>query len=284
MIEKDVLPAWATRKVSTITRRDALLLLDEVKKRAPVGANRLQGVMVRMFHFAAERGILDHSPLAGMRRGKETARARVLTNDEIRTLWGFLDLERTEIDIYKITKLTLKAILLTGQRTGEFAGMLWDEIDGDVWVIPKERSKNGEENRVPILPMFRSVIEQAQVYSSDSPYVFRSSHKDNRSVTAGALANVIRRHRAEIGITDDPYSPHDLRRTCRTRLAEIEVPDIVAEKVLGHRLQGVLGIYNRYDYADEKRQALARWKLRVQEILGLAAPASNVIRMEARHA
>lgn len=283
MIEKDVLPVWKKRKVQSITRRDAVLLLDEVRKRAPVQANRLQGVMVRMFYFAAERGIIEHSPLAGMRRGKETARARVLTNDEIKALWGCLDLERTDIDIYRVTKLALRAILLAGQRPGEVARMRWDELAGEWWTIPKERSKNGEENRVPVLPMLAEIIETAKIYSSDSPFVFRSSHGENRSVTVGALANALRRHRPELGITGNPYTPHDLRRTVRTRLAEIGVADIVAERVLGHKLQGVLGIYNRHSYDVEKRQALASWERRLQGILGLSGPSNNVIPFEVRH-
>ena len=61
MVEKDALTPWKNRKVSDITRRDAVILLDRVRKRAPIGANRLQGVLVRMFNFAAERGIIEHS-------------------------------------------------------------------------------------------------------------------------------------------------------------------------------------------------------------------------------
>lgn len=280
MMKKDVLPQWKDRKVAAITRRDAVLLLDGVRERAPVTANRLQGLLVRMFNFAAERGMIGHSPLTGMRRGKEQARARVMTNDEIKTLWSALDLE-SPVDIYRVTKLALKAILLTGQRPGEVAGLRWNEIDGDWWTIPKERSKNGEENRVPIMPTFKGIIEEARVYSSDSPFVFRSSHGETRSVTVGALANALRRHRDEIGI-GERCTPHDLRRTVRTRLAELGVSDIVAERLLGHKLQGMLGIYNRHSYDVEKRQALAAWELRLQSILGLPG-SSNVIPFEARH-
>jgi integrase len=235
-----------------------------------------------MFNFAAERGHLDHSPLAGMRsRAKETARARVLSDDEIKALWAALDLEST-VDLYRLTKLALKVILLTGQRPGEVAGMRWDQIMDDLWIIPAEQRKNQEENRVPILPMLKDVIEEARAYSSDSPFVFRSSHGENRSVTVGALANALRRHRAEIGIPER-FTPHDLRRTVRTRLAEIGITDIVAEKLLGHKLQGILAVYNRHPYDMEKRAALSLWEQRLQSILGHAGAVSNVIPFEVRH-
>jgi integrase len=283
LVDKDAIPTWKKRKVSSITRRDAVLLLDKVRKRAPVTANRLQGVMIRMFNFASERGIIDFSPLAGMRRGKESSRSRVLTDAEIKTLWNCLDMERTDFDMYRLNKLALKAILLTGQRPGEVAGMAKDDIDDEWWTIPAGQTKNREENRVPVLPMLSDVIEQAKIYSSDSQYIFRSSHDKERPLTVGALANAIRRHSAEMGI-NERFTPHDLRRTLRTRLAEIGVTDIVAERVLGHKLQGVLGIYNRHSYDAEKRQALARWEQRLCEILGLSESASNVIQLnEVRH-
>jgi len=76
------------------------------------------------------------------------------------------------------------------------------------------------------------------------------------------------------------FTPHDLRRTLRTKLAEIGISDVIAERVLGHKLQGVLGIYNRHSYDAEKKQALGLWEKRLQEILGLSDAISNVISLE----
>ena len=276
LVEKDALQPWGNRKVTSITRRDAVLLLDGVRKRAPVTANRLQGLLVRMFNFASERGILEHSPLTGMRRGKEKARARVLTDDEIELLWGALDLERKDIDIYRPTKLALKMILLTGQRPGEVAGAKWEDFDGEWWTIPAAATKTREENPVPILPMIQEVIDEARIYSGSTAHVFASSHNQGRPMTPKALSNAIRRHRVEIGITEH-FTPHDLRRTLRTRLAELGVSDIVAERLLGHKLSGVLGIYNRHPYAEEKRQALGLWERRLKKIIGLEVEKAKVI-------
>jgi len=279
LVIKDALPAWAARKVSSIKRRDAVLLIDEVRQRAPITANRLQGILVRMFNFASERGIIDISPLTGMRRGKESSRSRTLTDDEIKILWDCLDLENQHIDMYHLNKLALKAVLLSAQRPGEVVGMQWDHIEGEWWVIPAALRKTREENRVPILPMLGVVIEQAKAISGDSPYVFLSPRERNggiRPLRVGSLANAIRRHRQEMGISEQ-FTPHDLRRTMRTRLAEIGVSDMVAEKILGHKLQGVLGIYNRHSYDAEKKQALALWEQKLSQIIGISEATSNVI-------
>ena len=274
-IKKDAIPAWKKKKVATITRRDAVLLVDKVRERAPVGANRLLGTLVRMFNFACERGILDFSPLTGMRRTPEESRSRVLTDDEIKKLWICLDLERTDIDIYRLTKLALKTILLTAQRPGEVTRMRWDQIEGSFWVIPAHLRKNNEENRVPILPMMLDILNQAKPYTGKT-YVFTSSHNQRKPATVGALANSIRRHSKEMGIKDR-FTPHDLRRTLRTRLAEIGVSDSIAERVLGHKPQGVQAIYNRFSYDAEKTNALALWERRLSEILGLIKETGNVI-------
>ena len=285
LVEKDALPSWRNRKVADITRRDAVVLLDGVRKRAPVTANRLQGVLVRMFNFASERGIIEHSPLVGMRRSREIARSRTLTDEEIKLLWSALDLENKEIDIYRVSKLALKMILLTGQRPGEVCGMTWAEIDEDTafWNIPAGRVKNSESQRVPLNPMALEVIEQARPYSGDCDFVFQSSYKPGNALSRQAITRAVARHWAEMG-TKEAFTPHDLRRTLRTKLAELGVSDIVAERVLGHKLQGMMAVYNRHAYDMEKRQALSLWEQRLHEILGLSEPVENVIQIAEKRA
>lgn len=284
LVVKDALPSWASRKVKSITRRDAVLLIDDVRERAPITANRLQGVLVRMFNFASERGIIDTSPLAGMRRGKENSRARILTDEEIKILWGALDVDNRDIDFFATSKFALKTILLSGQRPGEVLGMTRDEIDGDFWTIPSARTKTRAENRVPILPMLADVIEQARAISGNSMYIFLSSRSqgEDRPLRVQTLANALRRHTASMGIPER-FTPHDLRRTLRTKLAELGVSDMVAEQILGHKLQGVMGIYNRHSYEVEKKHALGLWEQRLREILGISEAVSNVIPFEVRH-
>lgn len=268
---KDVYPSWGERKVSTITRRDAVLLVDIVRERAPVTANRVQSFLVRMFNFAAERGVVDYSPLAGLKKKPEKARQRVLSDEEIKLLWTALNLEDTTIDLYRVTKLALKMILLTGQRPGEVCGMTWSETSGDTWAIPATRMKGREAHTIPLSGMAQEILEDARAYSGDSRFVFRSSYKEDSPLTNRALAKAISRHWQEIGITEQ-FTPHDLRRTLRTRLAEIGIDDVVAERVMGHKLQGMLAIYNRHNYDTEKRQALNRWEKRLRQIVGIEDP------------
>ena len=285
LLEKNVVPAWGKWKVADIKRRHIVILLDEIAKRAPIGRNRVHGALSRLFNFAAERGVIDDSPCTRIKKLPEKGRDRVLTDDEIKLLWAALDLENKEIDIYRPTKLALKLILLTGQRPAEVCGMQWSEIDEETWIIPPERRKIADENRIPLLPMAKAVIEAANTFSKGHQYVFRSSYKPEKPMTRHALTRAVDRHWSEFLAemeTAEKFTPHDLRRTFRTKLAELKVDDIVAEKILGHRLQGVLGVYNRYGYDDEKRQALAKWEGRLAEILEQTEHRTNVIRLVPR--
>ena len=159
--------------------------------------------------------------------------------------------------------------------------MSWAEILGDgFWNIPAERMKNKEPHRIPLCAMALEVIETARLYSANSEYVFQSSFKKGFPETVRALSKAIFRHFQEIGVTER-FTPHDLRRTMRTRLAELGEPDHIAERVLGHKLQGVMAIYNRHSYDTEKREALQKWETRLKEIIGTSTLA-NVIPLRRR--
>ncbi|MFW5958237.1 MAG: tyrosine-type recombinase/integrase [Desulfosalsimonas sp.] len=268
LIEYDAVPAWGKRKVSDIKRRDIVLLLDKVRERAPVGANRLHGALSRIFNFAAERGVIEDSPCVRIRKVPEKGRSRVLEDSEIKILWNALDLDNKDVDMFCQTKLALKMILLTGQRPGEVCGMQWAEIDEEatLWHIPPERSKNGEARQVPLTSMALEIIENAKALSGNKQYVFTSSHKPDAPITVRALSRALSRHWSEIKI-GQKFTPHDLRRTLRTRLAELGVSDIVAECVLGHKLQGLLAVYNHHQYTREMRDALNKWEHKLSHVL-----------------
>ena len=277
LIEKDALKTWGKRKVSDIKRRDIVLLLDNVRKRAPVTANRLHTSLSRLFNFAAERGVIDDSPCTRIKKLPEKGRSRVLSDEEIKALWSALDLDNKKLDMYRQTKLALKMILLTGQRPGEVCGMRYDEISEDgIWEIPAERMKNNEPNTVPLTPLALEIIDKARELSDTKAFIFCSSHKPDSPLMVRTLARAVNRHWNEMGLSEK-FVPHDLRRTLRTRLAKLKVSDIVAERVLGHKLQGLMAVYNQHPYLDEKRHALFKWENSLRHIVGLDVPAGGKV-------
>jgi hypothetical protein len=70
---------------------------------------------------------------------------------------------------------------------------------------------------------------------------------------------------------------HDLRRTCRTGMGALGVPQHVAELVIGHTLPGIVAVYDRHSYLAEKSDALNRWAAHVLQAVGEAPMASAEI-------
>lgn len=269
LLNHDVLPVWGDRKVVEIKRRDIVLLLDDIESRAPVTRNRVHGALSRLFNFAAERGVLDDSPCTRIRKVAEQGRRRVLDDKEIKRLWWALDFNNKSFDVYVLTKIALKIMLLTGQRAGEVIGMRWDEIDGNNWNIPASRMKNKEPHYVPLSLSVLKLISDARLLSGESAFVFKSPRGKNMdaAITVSSLSRALKRNWHKLGEGADRYTPHDLRRTVRTRLAGLGVNDIVAERLLGHKLQGIMSIYNRHDYEDEKKSAIGVWSCELERIV-----------------
>jgi integrase len=156
--------------------------------------------------------------------------------------------------------------------------MAKSEIQGDTWVIPKERYKNREAHAVPLTPLAKKLLQQAADYNENNPYVFPSpvAFSDPKAPKAPldrhSLSRAVLRHLGDPEKPDDgglalaPFTPHDLRRTVRTNLAALGVSDVIAERVMGHKLQGLLAVYNKHDYAAEKREALTKWARKLQKL------------------
>jgi integrase len=127
----------------------------------------------------------------------------------------------------------------------------------------------------------------AQPRAGSNPYIFAGSLRGRRPKqdtpkdklpTGPASFNSFSQRKAELDekLADMPHwTLHDLRRTARSLMAEAGVAENVAERVLGHALPGVRGVYNRYDYADEKADALQRLAAKIETIVH--PPSGNVV-------
>ncbi|MFT5446554.1 MAG: integrase [Gammaproteobacteria bacterium] len=280
ILKHDVLPKLGKLKAASIRRRDIVALLDRIADRgAPVQANRTLACVRKMFNFAMERDILDTSPCAGVKApGKENRRERVLTPDEIRTVWIALE-TGTASDVHlrmdKSTRLALQLMLLTAQRKAEVMGAEWTDIDlgAALWTIPGEKAKNGQSHRVPLSPQAIEVLRQAKTLSSDSPLVF-PGRREGKPMTPEALTRAVARAQEAIGIPH--WTPHDLRRTAATLMSENGSPRLVVAKVLNHVSAdaGVTAVYDRHSYDKEKRQALGGLGRRISALVSTSE--SNV--------
>ena len=279
-LRKEVLPLWGDRKAKDIRRRDVIALLDEIVNRgSPIQANRTLAVIRKMFNFAISRDILDTTPVAMVKApAKENQRDRVLSADEIRTLWRGLDSAPVTAGI----KLALKLQLVTAQRKGEIVGAALEEFDFEenVWTIPAEHAKNGQAHRVPLSPLALDLIHQAQEQAANSPSPFPSpwlfpSPTADGPVLARSVNRAVYKTLPAIGLEN--ITPHDLRRTAAGNMTALGIDRLVVSKILNHVETGVTAVHDRHGYDAEKRHALDVWAARLEEIIARKPASSNVV-------
>lgn len=277
-LKSEIVPKWGKRKISDIKRRDLVLILDEIKDRAPVMANRVLAYTRKMFSWAVSRDVIEVNPFMGMNKpAKEDSRARVLSEAEIKTLWHCLG----NAKMSDVTKRVLKLILVTGQRPGEVIGMHRTEIDGDWWEIPADRSKNKVAHRVYLTGLAKQLIGDAKGYIFESP-VNPDKPYEVRTLTHAIKGNLPHtpKSKVEDRLKIPHFIPHDLRRTAATRWAEMGIAGEMIDRLQNHitkQKQGVGHIYNRYSYDKEKQAALEAWERKLLSIT--AETPSNVMPM-----
>ncbi len=260
VIQANIVRYWRKRPAKSITRRDGVLLLDRVVDRGKkVMANRVAALLSQMFTFAVERGMLDASPFVSMPRpgGTEKSRRRKLDDAEIRVFWQKLPRSKLNSEV----RIALKLILVTAQRPGEVALAAWSEFDLErkIWTIPPERSKNGQEHRVPLSDLALTLIRHLRRRFGETQYLIPSrcwNARNGAPITVRALSQGIRDRRKYFSLP--AFTPHDLRRTAASLMTANGVPRLHVEKVLNHTIDDVAEIYDRHNYADEKRVALER--------------------------
>ena len=261
LLRRDILREWKDRDARTITPREVVDLLDSIVDRgAPVLANRTARILGQMYRYGIQRRIVDSSPVILLTPpgGKEKARKRVLTDDELRTFLGDPEAcTRQE----KLTHVIM-ILLLTGVRTGELAHASWTEFDfkAKTWSVPDEHHKEDEGHIVPLTDPVIEHLTALRALARTAPWVFPTKRDPTKRASPQELGRRLARcmnRFKKAGI--QKFNLHDLRRTCRTGLSRLGVLPHIAERVLSHRQPGVEAVYDRWQYLPEKRVALERW-------------------------
>ena len=291
LIRRELTPHWQNRPFAELRKRDAIkrteALVDDGR---PAAAQRLHEIIRRIGRWAARRDRISLNPFADMDPPiDKVVRDRYLKPHEIEAVWSAWDAIGYPFGPFG------KLLLTTAQRLREVAQMQWPEIDRDnaLWIIPAGRTKSGRETEVPLSSLALEVLDTLPRFT-EGDFVFTttsgkspvSGFSKSKRRTDTLILEAAREQAEENGQDPEsvepmpPWRTHDLRRTARTGLAELGVPQIVAEKVLNHAERNVLvKTYDRHEYADEKRDALERWALRLREIT--EPPPENVVELKA---
>ena len=286
----DDFKTWRSEKASTITTEDVAKLLKTVSARSAASARNIIKTARPMFAYALVRGIVAHNPfvLSGIKsflskpiksKLEATIKSRTLSAEEIRHLWKSLSAAKGSPE----SKNSLKTILLTGQRPSEVLGLNSGEIQGNWWTLPKARTKSRlDKNRKDHVVFL--VPEVLQIIGTKTGHYFESP-LENKPIAINALGHMIRNNNY-FGLA--PWGAHDLRRTCRTFMSDIDgITANAAEAVLNHARVGVTANYDHHDYQRQIEKALTLWRDKLVEIIGeplIPALPDNVIPMRRKAA
>ena len=274
-----VRPRIGAKAIHDVRRADIIEMLDGIEDR---GSARLADTVLaqvrKAFNWWASRDEEFNSPIVrGMARTKlrDLSRHRILTDDEILQVWRAF--EGFQPEAYGRIG---RALMLTGARLREIASLRWDEIVDGVLTVPAERHKAKTNHALPILPAVADLIgtspdKQAEFVFSTRKGTTPFSGFSKAKVALDKEINALRKEARLKPIPD--WRLHDLRRTARSLMSRAGVASDIAERVLGHVLPGVRGVYDRHSYIEEKRDALTRLAALMERILKPSA--ENVVEL-----
>jgi integrase len=277
-IDRDVKPVWRDRPIKSITRRDVRDLIDGIADRGVVTlARRVHSYLHRMFRWCVGRDLLESNPAADLPKpGAELKRDRVLTDDELRKIWNAAE------SIGWPFGPAARLLILTGARREEISAMRWNEIKGDRIELKGNRTKNGEPHTIPMSAQTGALIEALPTIGN-SEFVFTTTGETAISGWSRAKELLDAAIENADGKPLDAWRLHDLRRTVATGLQRLGIALQVIEAVLGHvggSRAGIVGVYQRHSFDDEKRAALEAWGQHVKQAMSKGGRGATVRQSE----
>lgn len=265
-IERDIKPNIGSLVLAEVRPSHIDAMLKSIVKRgAPTMATDVLRWVKRMFDYAVKRELMLVNPAAAFdpsdAGGKEEARKRWLTREELVLL--FTAMRSAKGWTYENT-LTVKLLLILCNRKSELIEAPISEFDlnAGIWRLPAERTKTGQAIDIPLPRQAVDLLAELTRLAGESAWLLPARkmqtrmvpHIDLNTINA-AMAKSIR----PLMKGCEPFTLHDLRRTARTHLEALGTPPHIAERCLNHKLRGVVGVYNRHDYFEERKRALQAW-------------------------
>src|SRR5262245_42276864 len=227
------------------------------------------------FAWALRRGTVPRNPFAELPMSISIKkRDRVLNDEEAAAIW------RAAGEVAHPFGAIVRLLMLTGQRRDEVAGMTWAEVSEDLttWTIPGTRTKNGTPHLVPLSQPARELLHAALAEDANPRAKLTLVFPGERGTPFSGWSKAKSALDAASGVSD--WWLHDLRRTLATGLQRLGVRLEVTEAVLNHlsgSRAGIVGVYQRHDWANEKHAALDAWAAHVLAAAEGQIPAVNVV-------
>jgi len=280
------LKALHGKPATLVKRAEIAAVIDKVQARSHAAARLLFADIRPIFAWALGRAAIDVNPMAGMKGPQPLeARDRVLSDEEIKAFW------QAASELSWPFENVFKMLLLTAQRREEAAGMRWREVDLDAgqWTIAKERCKNGKAHTLDLHPEAVCLLDPLgdvaaprlmKSAEGEEDLIFSTTGRTPVSGFSKAKARIDARMQEILGDKFQQWRTHDLRRTAASGMAALGFQPHVIERVLNHvsgAQGGLVGIYQRHEYREERRRAIMAWGAHVMGIVSADKSPSNVV-------
>ncbi len=256
-LDNEILPKLGNKALREVTAADVQALVFRKRDNGQESAAaEMRNLIKRIFDYALVCGAAQINPALSLPTRfitKARSRTRSLSPDEIRTYLHTL----YRSNIRRQFKLALHLILLTLVRKSEMLLAQWKDIDFDAreWQVPAENSKSAQPHIVYLSMQAIALLQELKTLADGSVWVL-----PGRSTLSKPFAhNAMNQALGSIAFEMAPFTIHDLRRTGSTILHEKGYPADVVEKALNHSIGGVRGIYNRAEYANQRKDMLQFW-------------------------
>ena len=262
--DRNLADEFGRLKLEEISPVRLMARCEKIKERgAAAPAVHAREIVLQVFRFIQARGLKIDNPAESIRPSAIAtfkARDRALTPAEIHTFFSALEQTATMSTL----RLAVKFMLLTLVRKSEFIEAKWDEINFEtaIWTIPKERMKAGRPHNVYLSQQALDILVAFKTCFSASSYLHPGRYETELPISSATLNRVID---ATVKVIQDrgedfaPLTVHDLRRTASTLLHEAGFNSDWIEKCLAHEQRGVRAVYNKAEYADQRREMLQSW-------------------------
>jgi integrase len=267
------------KKAKDVTPRDIQQILSATHDRGPSMAAHLRAYLHGAFSFGIGREFdytraalsvtfdLTHNPVASVPRDASAFQVgdRNLSREEVGRVW--LEFPQGVSERLSIALHLLLAV--GGQRVEEVLAAKRNEFNPvrTTWVLPPARTKNHREHIVPLTPRSIVLFRRAEALAGDSEYLFPGDKDQNRPILATSLNRAASRYCKRVGMA--AWTPRDIRRTCRTLMADTGEPSYLLNLHFNHGTQGVgEKHYDRSTHLEEKRTLMGRWDALLSSCIG----------------
>jgi len=273
ILNREVIPFIGHMRAIDVTRRDIRddVLMRIVERGAPVGANHTLEIVRKMFNWAIQAKDFSSNPATLLEKpgGVQPSRSRYLLPAEVPLFWAALDVATPRSkSIGEAGAIAFRLLTLTGQREMELLRAEWRDVDlaEGLWTIPAYISKNRREHLLPLTPYAVSLFRRlGELDNRMVEFVFQSRETDSHMRRVFYEKRIIKiRKVAQL----EDFKIHDLRRTATTYWSKIGISRELKRRLLNHAVADVTAVYDRFEYLDEKRDALARWEKLLFEMVG----------------